>query len=299
VKILIVDDNIHNIEMAAVTVELAGHEPVSVYSGYDALDIMAQDNVRLLLVDWMMPEMDGIELIKRIRAQFSDRYIYIIMLTAKESQDDIVTGLEVGADDYVVKPFLPRELRARIGIGVRIIEMESRLSDHLEHMENLATRDHLTKLYNRRRFLELAEKSFEDHSPFSLFMLDVDHFKQINDRFGHPAGDKVLVQVADLVNDQLQDMGIIGRYGGEEFIGILPDRASDEATTLVETLCKSIEETPIKLAVENIQITASIGIVTCNGNNKNDCTVHDLIHRADEALYRAKNNGRNRVEIAD
>ena len=295
-KILVVDDNIQNVDMAAITLETAGYEPLTAYSGYEALDIMENEDVRLLLIDWMMPEMDGIELVRRIRAQFSERYIYIIMLTAKDSKEDTIEGLEVGADDYVTKPFLPRELRARIAIGERIIDMESRLSDHLEHMENLATRDHLTQLYNRRRFLELAESHFEKEPVISVFMVDVDRFKSINDRYGHAAGDKVLIDVAQRCAKHIEGNGMIGRYGGEEFVGLLPGMSHNDALAFVNGLCKTVSSSQIDLIQNQITVTASIGLATCSPNT--GCTLDDTIKRADDALYRAKANGRNRVEFA-
>lgn len=294
-KILIVDDSKDNLTIASDTVQYTDNEPLTASNGYDALDIIAETGVQFLIVDWMMPEMDGIELVRRVRAQFSERYIYIIMLTARDAPEDVVEGLENGADDYIAKPFRPREMRARIKTGIRIINMESRLKDHLTVMENLATHDHLTRLYNRRRFRELAEDALTAHETLSLFMLDIDHFKEVNDSYGHIAGDKVLQQVAETCEKQIEGQGVIGRYGGEEFIGFLPGCDLTGARAFAEALRQRIADTQIDLTVEYIKITVSIGLAA----RQPEQSLDDLIQQADAALYRAKSAGRNRVEVAE
>jgi two-component system cell cycle response regulator len=293
VKILVVDDNQDNIKMVSDMIQIIGHDPIPASSGYEALDILAQQRIPFAIVDWMMPEMDGIELIHRIRAQFSERYMYIIMLTARNSGDDVATGLESGADDYVSKPFPVREMRARINSGIRLIERQEKLMDSLELMENLATRDHLTKLYNRRRFSELATDALKTHNTASLFMLDLDHFKKVNDDYGHPTGDKVLRHVASICAEEIDTEGILGRYGGEEFIGLLPNFTKEQALTLTEGLRQAIESNPVQLTVERLSVSASLGVATMVDGNAESLT--DLVRRADAALYRAKRAGRNRV----
>jgi diguanylate cyclase (GGDEF)-like protein len=293
VKILVVDDNQDNIKMVSDMIKIIGHEPIPAMNGYEALDILAQDRIPFAIVDWMMPEMDGIELIHRIRAQFSERYIYIIMLTARNRGDDIATGLESGADDYVSKPFPVREMRARINSGIRLIAMQEKLMNSLEQMENLATRDHLTKLYNRRRFSELATDALKTHNTASLFMLDLDHFKRVNDEYGHPTGDKVLRHVASICTEEVSKEGILGRYGGEEFIGLLPNFTKDQALVLTEGLRHAIEANPVQLSVDRLAVSASLGVATMNTRGQQSLT--DLVRRADAALYRAKRAGRNRV----
>ena len=279
--------------MVSDMIKIIGHEPIPAMNGYEALDILAQDRIPFAIVDWMMPEMDGIELIHRIRAQFSERYIYIIMLTARNSGDDIAVGLESGADDYVSKPFPVREMRARVNSGVRLIDRQEKLMDSLAQMENLATRDHLTKLYNRRRFSELAVEALKTHNTVSLFMLDLDHFKRINDQHGHPAGDKVLRHVAAICVEEINTEGILGRYGGEEFIGLLPNFTKEQSLVLTEGLRHAIASNPIQLAVDSIAVSASLGVATMTSDNTRSLV--DLVRRADAALYRAKNEGRNRV----
>lgn len=293
VKILIVDDNKDNLEMAASTVQMLGHEAITAQSGYDALDIIAETGVRFVVVDWMMPEMDGIDLVHRIRAQFSERYTYIIMLTALGTIDHLEIGLEK-ADDFITKPFLPREMQARIRTGERILEMESRLTNSLEQMESMATRDYLTTLPNRRHFLSEAKTALEKQPQASLFMLDIDHFKQVNDRYGHPAGDEVLKVVARLCEEALKGVGLIGRYGGEEFIGLLLEHDAEKALAFVEALREKIEREVIQLKVDKLKVTVSIGITCRTG----DETLEHLIEAADNALYDAKSNGRNQVQTA-
>jgi diguanylate cyclase (GGDEF)-like protein len=294
VKILIVDDHVENLHLTSDLVKYTGNEALTALNGYEALDILEEEGIQFVIVDWMMPEMNGIELVNRIRAQFSERYIYIIMLTAKSSPEDIVEGLESGADDYISKPFRAREMRARIQTGLRIIGMESRLSQHLSEMEILASHDHLTSLYNRRRFLELAQDILDKYETLSLFMLDIDHFKQVNDNYGHIAGDKVLKKVAETCETSMQSIGLIARYGGEEFVGLLPEYNLEQARAYTETLCREIAQAPVPLADRNIYITVSIGVAEYIAGQSLD----DLIEAADDALYQAKADGRNRVEQA-
>lgn len=298
-KILIVDDNPDNRIIGADIIRISGHEAVTANDGYQALDLIAEQGIQFVLVDWMMPEMDGLELVQRIRGQFSERYIYIIMLTAKGTDEDIAQGLENGADDYVVKPFSTREMRARIKSGARLVEMTSRLSENLEHMEHLATRDHLTHLYNRRHFIALAEQNIHQHPDrvCSLFLLDIDHFKAVNDNHGHLVGDAVLRQLAALCEQQVKGVGVIGRYGGEEFIGVLPGFDLSRAELFAEALRQTIEATTMEHDDGNINITASIGLTVNPPDEK--LTLNDLIQRADDALYRAKESGRNRVVVRE
>lgn len=296
-KILVVDDNRDNVKMVSDMITIIGHQPIAASNGYEALDILAQQHIPFAIVDWMMPEMDGIELIHRIRAQFSERYIYIIMLTARDSGDDIATGLEIGADDYVSKPFPVREMRARINSGIRLIGVQERLLDSGEQMENLVSRDHLTKLYNRRRFSELATDALETHPTASLFMLDLDHFNRVNDMYGHPAGDKVLQHVASICTEEVDKEGILGRYGGEEFIGLLPGFTKAQAMVLTEGLRHAIAANPVQLPVERLAVSASLGVATLQANSGE--SLLDLVQRADAALYRAKREGRNRVYHAE
>jgi len=283
--------------MVSDMITIIGHQPIAASNGYEALDILAQQHIPFAIVDWMMPEMDGIELIHRIRAQFSERYIYIIMLTARDSGDDIATGLEIGADDYVSKPFPVREMRARINSGIRLIGVQERLLDSGEQMENLVSRDHLTKLYNRRRFSELATDALETHPTASLFMLDLDHFNRVNDMYGHPAGDKVLQHVASICTEEVDKEGILGRYGGEEFIGLLPGFTKAQAMVLTEGLRHAIAANPVQLPVERLAVSASLGVATLQANSGE--SLLDLVQRADAALYRAKREGRNRVYHAE
>lgn len=297
VKILLVDDNPSNLEMAAETVRYAGHEPILTRDGYQALDVLDAEPVQFMIVDWMMPEMNGIELIRRVRAQFSDRYIYIIMLTAKSAPDEVVIGLESGADDYMRKPFLPREMRARIKTGVRIVQHAAHLSNSLEEMQSLATRDHLTGLYNRRHFLELLESALITDPIVSLMMLDVDHFKQVNDTFGHPVGDVVLKRITTICQKRIVEInGIMGRYGGEEFIALIPGYTSMQTYEFADSLRQQIATEVIDTEEGPLSVTVSIGIAS--RNEPGSTSPDKLIRAADDALYRAKGEGRNLVKVA-
>jgi diguanylate cyclase (GGDEF)-like protein len=218
------------------------------------------------------------------------------MLTARGAPADTATGLENGADDYVSKPFMPREMKARINTGMRIIEMESRLNQSLANMQQLAVNDHLTKLYDRRRFGELAAEELKKTVPLVLFMLDIDHFKLVNDNYGHLAGDTVLQKVAEMCTEQIGVHGTVGRYGGEEFIGMLPGYSLEKSTSIIEGLREYIATTPIKLNYEQIHVTVSIGVAESIADATTNIT--PLIEVADKALYSAKAAGRNRVIFA-
>jgi diguanylate cyclase (GGDEF)-like protein len=305
VKILVVDDSPENLQLASEVIQLSGHEPVTASDGYRALDILTHEPIQIAIIDWMMPEMNGIELIRRIRAQFSERYMYLMMLTTFGEADQVAEGLESGADDYMVKPFTPRELRARINTGVRIIEMESRLTANLKRFQSLATRDHLTQAYNRRHFLELAQTRYNtegaSQAACALLMLDIDHFKQVNDTYGHLAGDETLRVITRLLGETLPQSALYARYGGEEFIALTEAATPAEALAYAQQLCQRIAQTLIQYQtplyeLHEFHVTVSIGVVYIR--NLATQPLEALIAAADAALYRAKAAGRNRVEMA-
>lgn len=270
-----------------------GYEVTAVENARDAWDILQKPDAPSLVVsDWMMPDMDGLELCRRIRAMERDDYIYVILLTAKDRKEDIVEGLKAGADDYLVKPFHKDELRYRIRTGERIVTLEQRI-------RHMAETDPLTQLLNRGAFMMRLEaeigRSRREQSPLSIVLADLDHFKSVNDTHGHQAGDEVLRRVGDLLKSSSRPYDIHGRYGGEEFILCLPGAGRTRSRGIAERIRAQVQgmDIPLPFGRGSLRISASFGVATLSPLEQE--TLDPLIKRADEALYRAKAEGRNRV----
>jgi len=248
----------------------------------------------------MMPGKNGIEICRAIRNQERQPYIYVILLTGKSSKEDVVEGLEAGADDYIVKPFEPSELKVRIRTGERIVQLQQDLLDALKLSEFKATHDALTGLWSRGALLEAIKKelarSSRELTPVGIFISDVDHFKQINDQWGHLTGDIVLCELAGRIRESLRPYDLAGRYGGEEFVVALPGCDLASAVKLAERLRATIGERPIQTSHGYISCTMSFGVTATVGNSDRD--LDSLLREADTALYAAKKAGRNRVEAA-
>jgi diguanylate cyclase (GGDEF)-like protein len=299
-KILIVDDEPESRRLLAVYLKWAGHEVVEAEDGRDGWETFQREQARLVISDWMMPEMDGPQLVHHIRAAGGPGYTYIIMLTALDSKPNIITGLEAGADDYLTKPFNADELLARIRIGERILKLEENLTASRQQMEYLALHDGLTGLLNRRALHEHAEaelsRAARSATPFSLILLDVDHFKSINDQYGHAAGDAALRLVANTLTQQVRAYDAVGRWGGEEFLILLPNTALAEARAAAERIREAIEAARLPLVEGGgVRLTASLGVAMLADHQ----SLHELTQQADAALYRAKQAGRNQVRLAD
>jgi two-component system, cell cycle response regulator len=265
----------------------------AVADGKKAWDILQKsDAPNLLLLDWMLPGIDGIELCHRIRALGADgTYFYVVMLTAKDRKQDLLTAMAAGADDYLAKPVDASELRARIMVGKRILELQ-------QSLRFAATHDFLTKLLNRAEIVaglnrEIA-RSRRIGQPAAIILADIDHFKQINDSLGHAAGDEALEEVAHRLVSELRPYDLVGRYGGEEFLLVLPNCNLDSALHRAEQLRWSVSKSPTLSMAGNLPITLSMGVTVSNCIP--DLTVHELLQQADQALYLAKQNGRNCVQ---
>jgi len=305
IKILIVDDDPVLRQILQTYMARSGYEVALAENGQAALEIWERETIRLVITDWMMPVMDGPEFIRRIRAVSAPAYTYIIMLTAKESKGDVIYGLEAGADDYLTKPFNTGELRARVKIGERILNLENRLNQTLQQMEELATLDSLTSLLNRRALYTHAEaelsRSRRDRNPVSLMMLDIDHFKQVNDKHGHLVGDKALRLIADTLRHNKRPYDWAGRWGGEEFLLVLPNTDESVAVAIAERMRLQILDTHVAVATGVLQLNASFGIASTASGAELTASTSELYHldnlvaRADEALMQAKAQGRNRV----
>lgn len=257
------------------------------------------DPPQIAVLDWMMPGLDGPEICRRLRKMVGGSYIYVILLTAKRDTQDIVTGLDAGADDYIVKPCHPDELAARVRAGRRIVELERDLLSARELLRRQASHDSLTDLLNRRgiqdRLGQEARRCARERRPLGVVLADLDHFKSINDRYGHAAGDQVLQEAAQRMNSAVREYDAVGRYGGEEFLLIGPGCGVEETRALAERVRQRIAATPFSTLDGDVLVTASFGVSAYLGAGNPDRDA--LLRAADAALYRAKAAGRNRVEL--
>lgn len=296
-KILIVEDDPGSRRLVKVHLLAAGYEVVEAEDGQMAWDLFQRDPFQIVITDWMMPKLDGPGLIHNIRSGGRKNYTYIIMVTAVDDKPKVVMGLESGADEYLTKPFDGKELIARVASGERILKLEEQLTEAHHQMEILAMQDGLTGLFNRRAIEEHASAELDlarrKERPLSVILLDIDHFKAINDQYGHSVGDHTLRQLAEILTRNLRQYDRIGRWGGEEFIVILPDTKISEASIVAERMRTTTAET--KLSLENGEYYAvqiSLGVACASGSYP---LLVKLVDAADQALYQAKHAGRNRV----
>ncbi len=301
-KILVADDMPLERSVLRLALEKWDYEVVEAVDGTQALDILtSEDAPSIAILDWMMPGFSGPEICKEIRYQNSARYTYILLLTSKNEKDDLVEGMQSGADDYVVKPVNMHELQVRLRAGRRIIELQDELITTREELRIQATRDFLTGMWNRgmitEKLNEEIERAARANGSLGVIMCDIDHFKLVNDSQGHPAGDSVLVEVANRMEATLRAYDSLGRFGGEEFLIVVPDVSEEGAEALAERIRCAIAERPVNTPSGPIDITVSLGTVVRVMDQTTRIEV--LIEEADQALYRAKDAGRNRVESAN
>ena len=303
-KILVAEDEAVSRLLMKSMLEKFGYEVVLAEDGRTAAEILAQgDAPRLALIDWMMPELDGPGLCREVRTnQREGAYVYLLMLTSRQDHQDIVAGLEAGADDYITKPCHPAELKARLHTGRRILSLEDRLVHAREEMRYRATHDALTSLWNRASILSLLrselKRSTRESKPVALMLCDLDHFKRINDNHGHLVGDAVLGEVAMRLTSSVRGYDAVGRYGGEEFLIVLSDCGSKCLETRAEAVRAAIASTPIRIDGTSLSATISIGATICEDANSK-LPIETILAQADAALYRAKAGGRNRTVIAN
>jgi len=303
-KLLVADDDPVSRLLMQRTLQKFGYEVMLAEDGRTAAEILSRnDGPRLALVDWMMPELDGPGLCREIRKnQHHDSYIYILLLTSRQDSADIVAGLEAGADDYITKPCHPAELRARLHTGCRILSLEETLVHAREEMRFKAHHDSLTTLWNRASILSLVSselnRSAREARPTSLLLCDIDHFKRVNDDYGHLVGDIVLEEVAKRLSASVRGYDAVGRYGGEEFLILLSECDSNGLRMRAEDIRKAVEWPPIQTGNVELCVSISIGAVTCDSSNV-DLPLKYKLSQADAALYRAKAEGRNRTIFAD
>lgn len=277
-----------------------GFSPTLVKDGKEAWETLRRpDAPRLVLLDWVLPGLDGLELCRRIREASSEgSYSYVIVLTGKSGQKEMLEAMQAGADDYIVKPFDEPALRARLSVGKRILDLQEELVSARESMRHAATHDRLTGILNRGEVMEALVRELDrgrrDKKPLGIILADVDHFKSVNDTLGHQFGDEVLKEIALRFRAKLRVYDSVGRYGGEEFLLILP--GCDLVNTIVraDELRVHMSNLPIVVGKATRTITASMGVAVTIDPGGTD--VETLIGQADRGLYAAKKNGRNRVE---
>jgi two-component system cell cycle response regulator len=300
-KILVAEDDALSRTLLERTLQRAGYEVISAVNGTAAIEELTRDDPpRLALLDWVMPGKDGVEVCREMRRRKDQPYAYLILLSSRESKEDIVQGLESGADDYLTKPFDGDELKARLRVGERILELEDRLVEARESMRFQATHDLLTSLWNRGVIVELiareVDRSHREKSSMAVMMCDIDHFKSVNDKYGHMTGDNVLREVSRRLQNSVRSYDMVGRYGGEEFIVVLNKCDPGSIIFRAESLRNSIASKLVQASPNPLQITISVGVAL--SSEFPTCSADELIHAADLALYAAKAAGRNCVRVA-
>jgi diguanylate cyclase (GGDEF)-like protein len=297
VKVLIAEDDPVTRSTLGAFLADWGYEVIMATNGKQALGILQQDNApRLAILDRMMPGMDGTQVCQEVRKRTDPPYTYIILLTAKTQKRDLIVGLEAGADDFLRKPLYPKELMLRLLRGRRILDLQEQLLAAREALLAQATQDSLTGLWNHAAILQILERELaradRDGSRVGVLMADLDHFKSVNDSFGHLAGDAVLLEIATRMRKVVRLYDAVGRYGGEEFLIVCPSCDSVQALHLAERLRAGIGEEPVSTPSDKITLTVSVGIAV----GERSLHPNSLLRAADMALYRAKHRGRNRVE---
>jgi diguanylate cyclase (GGDEF)-like protein len=298
-KILLAEDDAVSRRMVEAVLTRWGYEVISCSDGDEAWRVLSKEDApRLAILDWMMPGLDGVDICRRLRSWKPSPYTYVILLTAKNTKHDVVEGLEVGADDYVTKPFNAHELRVRLRAGRRILELEESLLSLQEQLRDQATHDPLTGAWNHNSIIEILRKelsrSSRDGTKVGVVMADLDHFKFVNDSYGHLAGDAVLCETVQRIRESMRDYDEIGRYGGEEFLLVLSRCDQQSAIAICERIRASVAEKEMTTSEGPALVTMSLGLSLGSWDTRNPA---DLIRVADEALYNAKRNGRNRVEL--
>jgi len=294
-SVLIADDDPISRSIVESHFRKWGLNITSVSDGLSAWnELQKPDAPSLIVLDWMMPGFTGIDLCRKIRARRTKRYPYILLLTSRDAKQDLVQALDAGADDYLTKPFHASELQSRLKVGSRILQLQNDLLKKEGQLRHEAMHDRLTGLWNRGAILDFMNREImraaRTRNSMGLLLLDIDHFKSINDTYGHQAGDEALQQVAERLAKTVRNYDWVGRYGGEEFVVVLCNSNADVVANCAERLRESIALAPLRVCGMDLPVTVSVGASISTSTD-------NLLQTADAALYRAKALGRNRVEI--
>lgn len=300
-RVLIAEDDSISRRMLEAFMVKWGYEVIVATQGEEAWGILqGNDSPQLAVLDWMMPGRDGIDICRSLRQRKGRPYTYILLLTARGQKEDIVEGFEAGTDDYVIKPFDPYELRARLRAGQRIVELQEQLLQAREALRDRASRDPLTDLWNHGTIIAILRKEVARASrtrgPFAVAMADVDRFKTINDTYGHQAGDAVLREASRRLRGAMRTYDSLGRYGGDEFLAVVPGCDPAGVARFAESFRARIDRKAVETPEGLIPVTLSLGVVALD--DVSDVKAETLVRVADAALYRAKIAGRNRVALA-
>jgi len=298
-KILVADDSPLYVMLVKESLSSQPCTLLFAKNGCEAIELFAEHKPAMVITDWVMPKVDGLELCRRIRADFPEVYSYLMLLTSNDEKENVIAGLDAGADDYLSKPFHAGELVARVRVGRRLVELQREIQSKNRQLETMALTDSLTGLPNRRAIDVWAprELSAASRYGFSLWvaMADLDFFKKINDEYGHNAGDIVLQGFAEILRRNTRASDICGRLGGEEFVAALTHAERKDVGGIIERIRSTLEEQEFSFQGKIIHATASFGVAGFQGDKLTDFAA--LAARADVALYSAKQKGRNRVEF--
>ena len=301
IRVLVGDDSAVSRKLVEQTLSDERYSLVFAKNGRETVDHFAKHHPALVIVDWIMPDLTGIEICKHIRSKTKASYTYIILLTGKSGMESVVEGLAAGADDYLTKPFHPEELIARVGVGLRIMELQREIEIKNAMLQELALTDSLTGLPNRRAIEDWAARQLSGAArygfSFWVALADLDHFKTVNDTYGHDAGDTVLKSFSHILKSKSRRSDICGRIGGEEFLFVLTHATKEDAKRVIDCVRAELEATKFNFNGNSLTVTTSFGLVGFAGTRAPEFS--QLVAQADLALYSAKRLGRNRVEIGE
>jgi diguanylate cyclase (GGDEF)-like protein len=293
-RILVVEDDLFSQAILKDALERLGYSVVLSGNGRAALELCQQEHFSIIITDWVMPEMDGLEFCRAIRAMPTEHYVFVLLLTSLDKKSELIAGLEAGADEYLVKPVHEVELAARLKAARRLLDLETSL-------KQLALFDQLTGAYNRgyldRQLSKEIQRSWRYGHPLSIVMGDLDHFKAVNDHYGHQAGDQVLKEFVTRVNRSIRfENDWVARYGGEEFVIVLPETPPAGCLIVAERIRSVFAASPVRAHGVAVAVTVSFGAITIENTSQiEEMTMDIILGKADECLYRAKETGRNRV----
>ena len=302
-RVLVIDDSPVYQRLLTGQLREWGYEVTVAESAAEGWKILEQPcSPNLVLLDWIMPGMDGVELCRKLRAQkCSDLYVYTILVTSKENPADLLKAMEAGVDDYLVKPFDEQQLKARLLVGRRVVALQRELIEAREFMHRANTYDGLTGLLNRQEIVEFLRRELvraaREKKPVTIILADIDLFKMVNDQLGPLAGDEVVKEVGRRLRSRLRAYDGVGRYGGEEFLLVLPGCDLTSALIRADQVRSFVSSKPIETSAKPRTVTVSMGVAVATGNTEADLQL--LLNQADAGLFKAKRNGRNRVEQVD